>query len=99
MWSSKELLIISIATGLVFCFATLYAQNAMTTYVNRKVAEKTGTNPLIGTGLVSNPQQQHQQQRELVRHHNKSDGKGHQRIFEQPNAPPGSGTRWTPIPT
>lgn len=97
MWSSKELLFISIATGFVFCFATIYAQNAMTKYVNRQVAEKTSTNPLIGTGLVSNPQQQHHQER--VSHQKQIDTKGHEHVFEQHNAPPGSGTRWTPLPT
>ncbi|CAN0577081.1 unnamed protein product [Ectocarpus sp. 12 AP-2014] len=91
MWSSKEVLFISIATGFVFCFATIYAQNAMTRYVNHRVAEKTASNPLIGMGLVSEPSQQHQQQNVRV--------KDHARVSEIHSAPPGSGARWTPLST
>ncbi|CAN0557845.1 unnamed protein product [Ectocarpus sp. 8 AP-2014] len=93
MWSSKEVLFISIATGFVFCFATVYAQNAMSRYVNHCVAEKTASNPLIGMGLVSKPsqQKQHLQQNVLV-----SD---HARVSEIRSAPAGSGARWTPLST
>jgi hypothetical protein len=91
MWSSKEVLLISIATGFIFCFATIYAQNSMTKYVNRKIQEKTGANPLIGTGLASvaqHPQQHLQEQADLQY----DSAKVH-------NAPPGSGKRWTPLTT
>ncbi|CBN80352.1 EsV-1-48 [Ectocarpus siliculosus] len=92
MWSSKEVLFISIATGFVFCFATIYAQNAMSRYVNHCVAEKTAANPLIGMGLVSKPsQQQRVQQNVLV-----SD---HASVADIHSPPPGSGARWTPLST
>ncbi|CAM9105395.1 unnamed protein product [Ectocarpus sp. 8 AP-2014] len=91
MWSSKEVLLISIATGFVFCFATIYVQNAMTTYVNRRVAEKTGSNPLIGMGLVSKPQRDYHQENVRI--------KDHTRVSEIHRAPPGSGARWTPLST
>ena len=97
MWSSKEVLFISIATGFVFCFATIYTQNAVTRYVNHRVAEKTTSNPLIGMGLVSKqPQQQRQQQQQQQQqqHHT-----NHARVSEIHSAPPGSGARWTPLST
>lgn len=92
MWSSKEVLIISIATGFVFCFATIYAQNAMTKYVNHQVQQKTGTNPLMGMGLAPMIQQQQtQKQQEQTNISNNAP--------ELRSAPPGSGNRWTPLPT
>ena len=93
MWSSKEVLLISIATGFMFCFATIYAQNSMTKYVNRKIQEKTWANPLIGTGLESVPRlpqrQRHVQEQADLQN---DSPKKH-------NAPPGSGKRWTPLAT
>ena len=91
MWSSKEVLLISIATGFVFCFATIYAQNKLTKYVNRQVEKKTGGNPLIGMGLASRPQQQQQYQ-------HPQDAKI-QPVSAFHSAPQGSGSRWTPLPT
>lgn len=88
MWSSKEVLFISIATGFVFCFATIYAQNAMRKYVNLQIQEKTG-NPLIGTTLASRIPQQTDTQTDP--------DPPHAPRFR--SAPPGCGTRWTPLPT
>lgn len=87
MWSSKEVLFISIATGFVFCFATIYAQNAMTKYVNRQIQEKSGANPFIGMGLAPRTQREQQlpQKEQLP--------------VKVRDSPPGSGTRWTPLPT
>ncbi|CAM9101343.1 unnamed protein product [Ectocarpus sp. 12 AP-2014] len=103
MWSSKEVLFISIATGFVFCFATIYAQNAVTRYVNRQVQEKTGANPLIGMGLVSRPQREHQQQsmhQQQQEHREQAQQEqAVSPVSELQSAPPGSGARWTPLPT
>ncbi|CAM9090593.1 unnamed protein product [Ectocarpus sp. 12 AP-2014] len=108
MWSSKELCIISVATGLVFCFATLYAQSAVSKYVERRVFERSRANPLIGMGLaselrppehhpgngLSSPSQSHPPR---VRDNEKVESVVHGSKI--PDAPPGSGTRWTPLPT
>lgn len=103
MWSSKELVIISIATGLVFCLATMYAQSAVSKYVDRRVLEKSGGNPLIGMGLASEPreQQPHQHQHQ---HQNQTQSQEEgPHVGRAPGVadvpPPGSGTRWTPVPT
>ena len=100
MWSSKEVLFISVATGLVFCFATIYVQNAVTKYVNRRVQERSCENPLVGTGVaarLSDHPRKHQEipwdeisQRAAVTSSN---------VPQQHVAPPGSGTRWTPLVT
>jgi len=90
MWSSKEVLLISIATGFVFCFATIYTQNAMTKYVNRQVEEKTGGNPLIGMGLAQRPERQEQL------YQDQSSYTKTQKFVRK--APSGSGSRWTPLP-
>ena len=99
MWSSREVLTISIATGLLFCFVTIYAQNAMANYVNRQILEKTtNANPLVGTGLAalalpcqSNdpPQRRQHQEKEEEEEQEKRPA----------TAPAGSGSRWTPIST
>ena len=47
MWTSKEVLLISIAAALASCFATFYAQRKFTSYIERKVQAKT-INPLLG---------------------------------------------------
>ncbi len=86
-WSSKEVLMISIATGLVFCFATIYAQHAMAKYVDKKVCEKTRQNPFVGMGLVSERKSQSSQTPE--------DQTALHNLDSSP--PPGSGTRWTPL--
>ncbi|CAM9209242.1 unnamed protein product [Pylaiella littoralis] len=85
MWSSKEVALISIATGFVFCFATICAQNKMKDYINQQVKAKT-QNPLIGMGLA-----RRQQEPEMVA----ADTGSESAAFR--SAPPGSGTRWTPI--
>lgn len=84
MWSSKEVTFISIATGFVFCFATTCVQNRIRDYVNQQVKEKT-ENPLNGMGLTRRPQQNND---EVI-------AAASSRTFR--SAPPGSGTRWTPI--
>ena len=106
MWSSKEVLFISIATGFVFCFATIYVQNAVTKYVTRQVEEKAGANPLIGMGLASRPQQRQNVQQSgvsgVTAHANVSElpsVAAHANVSELPSAPPGSGSRWTALPT
>lgn len=94
MWSSKEVLFISVATGLVFCFATIYVQNAVSKYVSRRVQERSGGNPLVGTGVASEPLEypvkQHQVSRGVV-------GNDAREEVQLRDAPPGSGTRWTPL--
>lgn len=45
MWTTKEVIIISLATGLAFCFATIYSQRKMQQYIDNKVSEKS-SNPL-----------------------------------------------------
>lgn len=94
MWSSKEVLLISIATGFVFCFATMYVQNTITKYVNRQVQERNSGNPLLAMGLASPAPQQHQdrtpEQKESARS---------ALVAKLHCAPPGAGARWTPLPT
>lgn len=94
MWSSKDVLMISIATGLVFCFATMYAQNAMTKYVDRQVQQRNGGNPLVGMGLASPAPRQHQ-----VRPPEEKESHSSEPVVELHSAPPGAGARWTPLPT
>lgn len=86
-WSSKDVLFISVATGFVFCFATIYVQQAMKKYVEKQVYEKTRQNPLVGMGLVS--EKSRPQQERPVNH----------KIVPEVHAspPPGSGKRWTPL--
>ncbi|CAM9816785.1 unnamed protein product [Ectocarpus sp. 4 AP-2014] len=89
MWSSKELLFISIAMGLVFCCTTIYAQPTFTELVNRQIPinnQATAANPLLGTGLARCP--------------GRSDGDestGDSQAWVYSSAPPGSGRRWTPL--
>lgn len=96
MWSSKEVLLISIATGLAFCFATIYAQKKFQSYVDNRVKEKTG-NPFMSMvpdmeALASTPMKNesanvHQAPRSSPRN---------EITYHEP--PPGSGERWTPLP-
>jgi len=92
MWSSKDVLLISIATGFIFCFATIYVQNSMTRYVNRKVQEKIVVNPFVGMGLASDTQQYQEV-------HPKQEINPLQNESYTQMCPPGSGKRWTPLPT
>lgn len=85
MWSSKEVFCISIASGLVFCFTTIYIQKRVKDYVNQQVKEKT-QNPLIGMGLA---RRQHVDGPVVAAAGSET--------FR--SAPPGSGTRWTPLPS
>lgn len=80
------MLFISIATGFIFCFATIYAQNAMTNYVNRQVLKKTGENPMVHMALASNVVQQE-----------KNSSLRNTPGPEVHSPPPGSGERWTPL--
>lgn len=86
-------MVISIATGLVFCLGTLYAQNAVRRYVEEQVEKKAGgNNPLVGTGLLSTPP--------LVDKTASHASKPQKHAVQQSaRTPPGCGERWTPLPT
>lgn len=106
MWTNKEVILISLATGLAFCFATIYTQNKFHQYVENKVTEKS-TNPLAS--LLSNetrglgqmrlpdmpvtqtpPQQSLRQEPHVHVPEPEPQKKFH-------DCPPGSGERWTPL--
>ena len=103
MWNNKELFLISLATGLVFCFATIYAQNKFRQYIDNKVTEKS-SNPLaslihtetrhlgqMATMATPIPIQQPVMQEP----HQQSPPPELQKRFH--DCPPGSGERWTPL--
>lgn len=100
-WSSRQVLLISIATGFAFCFATIYAQRSMAKYIERKVYEGTRQeqkqNPMVGMGLVSERYRRGDP-------HPRDDVPDPPNAPKLPNAPkahaspPGSGARWTPLP-
>jgi len=109
MWTTKEVFLISIATGLAFSFATIYSQRKFKSYVDYKLAEKSG-NPLIG--IVSQPPindcQDIQYQLEkptlpdiynqtlTVQETPLSEIRVPEIMYHTP--PEGSGSRWTPLP-
>lgn len=103
MWTTKEVLIISIATGLVFSFATIYSQRKFQSYIETKVTEKTG-NPLLG--LVPQPpiNNEIQQHIEVAQSPSPIHEPAHNVQFSNTpvvryHVPPdGAGSRWTPLP-
>ena len=104
MWTTKEVVIVSLATGLAFCFATIYSQRKIQMYIDNKVIEKSG-NPLarlipsetanvgqnmsLGTSVYSAPTVKPVQD---VNH--EAPPVETRRLHE---SPPGSGERWTPL--
>ncbi len=103
MWTNKELVLISLATGLVFCFATIYTQNKFHQYIDNKVTEKS-SNPLeslIATGTMGLGQMGTAttpapiQQQVVQETQQQAPTPGHKKMFHDP--PPGSGERWTPL--
>lgn len=108
MWTTKEVFLISIATGLAFSFATIYSQRKFKAYVDYKLSEKSG-NPLLG--IVSQPPindcRDIQYQLEKPTYQLE---KPTMPVQETPlpeivepqimyhTPPEGSGSRWTPLP-
>ena len=103
MWNNKELFLISLATGLVFCFATIYTQNKFRQYIDNKVTEKSA-NPLasliptetrdlgqMATMATPIPTQQPVMQEPQQQ----TPPPEPQKRFH--DCPPGSGERWTPL--
>lgn len=104
MWTNKEVILISLATGIAFCFATIYTQKKFHEYVDNKVTEKS-ISPLAsllsketrGLGQmrlpdmpnIQNPLQQRQEPSGPV-----PDTEPQKKFHE---SPPGSGERWTPL--
>lgn len=102
MWTTKEVVIISLATGLAFLFATIYSQRKIQQYIDNKVTEKS-TNPLsslLTKDMVSTVQsvslgapEEHRQEVEQL---GRSTPPPKKQEFHEP--PPGAGERWTPLP-
>lgn len=104
MWTTKEVVIISIATGLAFSFATIYSQRKLNSYVNQKI-EQQSVNPLLGivpsVPVQNNTHYQHentnapviQQSYEPIQ---QKEPIQHKVRYHTP--PDGAGTRWTPLP-
>jgi hypothetical protein len=101
MWTTKEVLFISIATGLAFSFATIYSQRKLKSYIDQKLSEKSG-NPLLG--IVSQPpindckeiQYQLEKSTFPVQEAPLPASIEPQIMYQAP--PEGSGSRWTPLP-
>ena len=100
MWTTKEVVLISIATGLAFCFATIYSQNKFNSYVNKKI-EQQSSNPLLGI-IPSTPVQNNTntsvkyQTHEPIQHIEPVEPIQQQVRYHTP--PDGAGSRWTPLP-
>lgn len=112
MWTNKELFLISLATGLVFCFATIYTQKKFHQYVDNKVTEKSA-NPLAS--LLPNEIRDTRNNRDLGQMRLPEvpsiHAPTHQPVLNEPqqnmtpqepqkrfhDSPPGSGERWTPL--
>lgn len=105
MWTTKEVVIISIATGLAFCFATIYSQRKVQQYIDNKVIEKS-INPL--SSLMNNDmtflgknntmpivESQPTVQQESPAQENKNNVPIKKQIYH--DTPPGAGERWTPL--
>ena len=106
MWTNKELFLISLATGLVFCSATIYTQNKFRQYIDNKVTEKSA-NPLAS--LLSKETRDLGQMR--LPDVPTTPTPMQQPVLQQPqqnmtpqepqkrfhDSPPGSGERWTPL--
>lgn len=103
MWTTKELFLISVSTGIVFCFITLYSQRKLRQYIDRKVVE-TSSNPLsslVNTGLTiekENTGSLGQKMGMGFDNHEHQEPPLEIKVPETPKPPPGSGERWTPYP-
>ncbi len=101
MWTTKEVLVVSIVTGLAFCFATVYTQRKIQRYIDGKVSERSATNPLaslLGSGAPpSSPLSPLETQRDRAPPvaGTAAAPPPRARVHEKP---PGAGERWTPLP-
>jgi len=96
MWTTKEVVIISIATGLACCFATIYTQRRIQQYIDNKVTERS-INPfskLINKEItpVGKSPQLIPVQETLV----PEPSPPKTQVFHE--TPQGAGERWTPLP-
>lgn len=98
MWTTKEVVIISLATGIAFIFATIYSQRKIHQYIDNKITEKS-TNPLaslltkdmalaIPAASLGAPAQDTRIVEEIP-------PAPIEPKFHTP--PPGAGERWTPL--
>ena len=110
MWTTKEVIIISLATGLAFFFATIYSQRKIQQYIDNKVSERS-SNPLHklvqdNTQLASmgptGPAKPIQPAKPTGPTE-PTEPTGHMEHVEHVEQryhvpPPGAGERWTPLP-
>ena len=98
MWTTKEVLLISIASALASFFATFYIQNKFASYIEGKVKAKTTDHPLLGfmhTDPMSVSKPVYQKTMEPNSFEQMSTLATPEIKFHP--SPPGSGTKWTPI--
>lgn len=105
-WNTKEVIIISIATGLFFSCMTLYLQNKFQSMINDKVKQQT-SNPLVdivnsssyGRNVQTNFNQSEVGTKQIINDQTRETQHVHD---EQPvimhEIPHGAGQRWTPLP-
>ena len=100
MWTTKEVLLISIATSLATFFSTFYVQKRFASYIDGKVQAKTGDNPLLG--LTNNSFSQ-PISIPIYNKPTEPSSFGQMQTIATPElqfhpSPPGSGKKWTPLP-
>lgn len=112
MWTTKEVFIISLATGLAFCLATIYSQRKIQQYIDHKVSEKS-TNPLsglltremtsIGQAGAMGSSKNTIANEYVGNQHRVSSSEDEVQMARPPKTqefhepPPGAGERWTPL--
>jgi len=96
MWTTKEVIIISIATGLACCFATIYTQRKIQQYIDSKVTERSISplSKLINREITSVGQSMPITSMEDVPVPTAEPPKA--QVFHE--TPQGAGERWTPLP-
>lgn len=101
MWTTREVLLISIASAIAACFTTFYVQGKFASYIDSKVKSKS-ENPLLGFMNKDMPSFV-ENKKEVTQNITNSNNFKHvdevvsQEIQYHP-LPPGAGTRWTPLP-